>query len=607
MFVLPGSLNHLFPLPLKKVKNVGVMLSKSANHLHSKNNGQPCSYLELLNLFDNQLFGEFFIFNYDQIVKLTRIQNLMEIKLDGLMNSEGEKKQEIEVTSIILEHLNKRISKLEHKAHIRLMNPDYCKRKIVRLVMNEMLYESQKGKLIGENGIYYAPNILVNFRKLQKEYNAELLASRGIEINGDIKSLATFAINANRKISELYARVKGFEHIARERGMNWAFITVTAPGEYHPNPRSNRTSSWNKKNTKAAHQYLMSCWRAFGKAFAKKGHSMTDSRFFGLRVTEPHKDGCPHWHMLCFYHPDLKDMLFKEKNGLFYSNFAHSKNAIDIEYEKTESSDGQRIASAASYCFKYISKALSGDLEEIKTRNIEQDVESTSNSIERIEAWRAATGIRAYQTFGVTSLSTVWNSMRKVSSSTGQLQSTCDEKQLKRFYIQQTPFCLEQIKMELESLISTTENNALSLSQFDALEDELKDYLALKHDMTVRDALSNAEAFSAPNNHIDEEIAMTLTLNDFSNGFNEALEKHQHFMQVMSHAVEGDWGAFYECYQRLSKSNGFSPVELIKKKYQNCYGETQTKVIGVNTGFRAYLFKQYEIVKINKRINLVTD
>lgn len=597
MFKLPFNVYHLFSKPLKEIKSCGGLISKSATQLFLQNDHSYCKKKDLFSLFDNPAFAELFFYNFDNYVRArTKLEKLIVKKASFASNDQNEI-LEAKITAQML-----KIRRIEIAAHKRLMNHKYCKRKLVSLVMSEMLYHAQKHKSIGGGKSSYAPDMLVEFRRLQQEYNAEFLASRSIMINGTMKSLASIAISNTRKISELYAKVKGFENIARANGMKWAFLTLTAPGEYHPNPTT--ISHWNKKNARAAHRYLTECWQKFGKACAKKNISMSSGDFFGLRVTEPHKDGCPHWHVVCFYTPELEKLLFNQEKGLLFLKFGHSPKAIDIKFGNMENVGEEGVASAASYCFKYLTKAICGDIDDIVTKNSELETELQSNAIARIESWRASTNIRAYQTFGVSGVSTLWNTVRKVSSRTGLLLKSYDDSSNATYSVYQAYFDLDDAQRELDELIDEEANFKLSISQYESAKSEAEAMGVYGAEPEIDVPEPNFFEHmddSSDEAHFQKELEMTLSLNDFSSGFFDALYVQSQFRQLMTHAVSGDWAAFYQNHQNTLSSadeDQQQTVKLVKESYLNQYGEKRKKVVGINSGMWVFLFKQYEVVSV---------
>lgn len=190
MFKLPSNVNHLFSKPLKEIKSHGGLIAKSATQLFLQNGHSYCKKKDLFSLFDNPAFAELFFYNFDNYVRAkTKLEKLIVKKASFTSNDQNEI-LETKITEQML-----KIRRIEIAAHKRLMNHKYCKRKLVSLVMSEMLYHAQKHKSIGGGKSSYAPDMLVEFRRLQQEYNAEFLASRAIMINGSMKSLASIAIS----------------------------------------------------------------------------------------------------------------------------------------------------------------------------------------------------------------------------------------------------------------------------------------------------------------------------------------------------------------------------------------------------------------------------
>jgi hypothetical protein len=91
-------------------------------------------------------------------------------------------------------------------------------------------------------------------------------------------------------------RIRGFENIAEESGFVGSFVTLTAPSAYHANSRKFNGNKPNKTQ-----KYLTSTWAKVRAKLARE-----EIKYFGLRVTEPHADATPHWHMILFFEPDYK-------------------------------------------------------------------------------------------------------------------------------------------------------------------------------------------------------------------------------------------------------------------------------------------------------------
>lgn len=292
----------------------------------------------------------------------------------------------------------------------RLEDKKYMSRKLLRLIKSELLYAEQKEKEIGgKSGGAYCGERSLKFRKLQNDYNTALLESRGIVKNGKKIPLAKLTRTAEKKFAEMYVAVKGLEALSEEMGHKWALVTLTAPARFHPNPTKG-SSSWNGSNARVAHEYLNGKWKLFRAALNDYDISVSNNDIFGIVVTEPHKDGSPHWHILTFYKSEFEERISELFNRFFADE---SEHAVDF---KVGEPDREDAASASSYVAKYIMKALGVEDCVITTSEEQIKQKLVKQAVERIEVWRSATGIRAYRFFGVKASITKWRLFRKIQN-----------------------------------------------------------------------------------------------------------------------------------------------------------------------------------------------
>ena len=112
--------------------------------------------------------------------------------------------------------------------------------------------------------------------------------------------------NPGNRRKAMMARIKGIEQHAKTKGHVALFLTITCPSRMHarhsksgaPNERYDGTSP------RQAQTHLSGVWRDALRKLAHQG-----VRPFGLRVTEPHHDGCPHRHVLAFVAPEHSEIL----------------------------------------------------------------------------------------------------------------------------------------------------------------------------------------------------------------------------------------------------------------------------------------------------------
>lgn len=621
-FQLPGSLTHLFKKELAEIKAVGFNLANAAYALQAN--------YELL--FQNPNHYQFFFYENDKMLRQKEITKKCLEKIAKLTS------KAIKTRERLTKKLNNSLEKeqrITRSAAIRFQDIQYCKRKIVSLVFHEMFYEALRLKKIGgkEGELAYASDLMLNLKQKQNEYNSKLLASKGVLISGKFHSLSKFVMKGEKKVAELYANVKGMQELASERGYGWAFLTMTAPAKYHANPTKGR-NSWNGQSVKEAHNYLLECQKELGKSLKDVGIYMSNGDIFGMRVVEPHKDGTPHWHMVLFYDKKHEDVLFSY-DGLYpthFSNNGRNKKQLDIVIGiiDQDTSKENKVASAASYCFKYITKAIGTDfLEETCDLAEVLKEQKERSALKRIIAWRSAVNIRAYQPIGLPSSRTKWNAFRKISMRAGyarviksqdkhgqsirnyqfegdfdfkhqgallanELNELSQKPSIEDFY-QRIDIENEQKLRGLNSLLP--QNNLITpldeleaYGHFNNAVYESESFLHyLDVDLPPSLDFDEMEAFEM---HYEKEFSTHCVLNSGLSTV-EQLEFEYKVKQVLKHAVNGNFKLFIEAI--IESDLDFKKV-LLTEPYTNRYGEEKKKLIGVNVGKWVYLFKSYKII-----------
>jgi len=216
------------------------------------------------------------------------------------------------------------------------------------------------------------------------------------------KSISNPAIRRH----ELMCRIAGNEQMGKERGMIADFLTLTVPGRMHSHygKSGDAIPGYDGTTTKLAQDELKKIWTRIRSALKRKGLNI-----HGIRVTEPHKDGTPHWHLLVF--------MKKEDRQAILAVFKHYALELDpnelgakkhrFTIKEIDYSNGR---SATGYIAKYISKNIDGYKLDDKTKN----------SAERVEAWASTWGIRQFQFFGNPPV-TIWRELRRLEKSSDPL------------------------------------------------------------------------------------------------------------------------------------------------------------------------------------------
>lgn len=207
--------------------------------------------------------------------------------------------------------------------------------------------------------------------------------------------------------SELIVRASGFETIARQLDHDGVFLTLTTPSKYHPVKASGVANpKYNGSTPREAQHYLTELWSQIRSQLDRE-----KIRTYGFRITEPHHDGTPHWHLMLFVDPSEKNRLVEimreyalredgDEPGADQARF----QAVDIDYER---------GSATGYIVKYICKNIDGDFQEDGNDAEDWYGNLTKNVAPRVRAWASIHGIRQFQQIGGPPV-TVWRELRRL-------------------------------------------------------------------------------------------------------------------------------------------------------------------------------------------------
>ncbi|WP_299078616.1 replication endonuclease [uncultured Paraglaciecola sp.] len=292
----------------------------------------------------------------------------------------------------------------------RLINPSFIRRRLLKLVLRESLHNEQIQRVIGgEAPISYAGDATLKIRKKALAASLEFLMTKSIPTPNGVKQLIELTMDSRKRFSELYVMCLGMQELATDLGYKALFLTITAPARFHSNP-SDGHNSWNRSYAKQSHAYINKKWEAFGKDLSSCTNKIYKSKgdIFGFRVVEPHRDGTAHWHVLLYVSPKNLDKTI----SLCHKHFSHSAKALKLDVIRTKKED-PKAAAPTTYMTKYLVKtvAVKQYIKDIKT---DGERAPENDAMERIDAWRCATGIRAYQKFGILAGVTKWRFLRKI-------------------------------------------------------------------------------------------------------------------------------------------------------------------------------------------------
>lgn len=260
-------------------------------------------------------------------------------------------------------------------------------------------------------------------------------------------TLAQVASSPKTRFAKLYAFTKAMDELAQAEGLNAGMLTLTLEPEWHPNP-SHGTNTWNGASPRKGHQVMAKRWQSILRDLDRAGIGLS-----GLRVVEPHKDGCPHWHLWLLYRPEVEMRLLatvmqyfpgklkirapsrkgqkRHPDDRMYETRAdlrahtgrplkHAKEGAQVELSRIDRS----ISSGASYAMKYLLKTvdagekLNKEVDLFGTTEInelEQTQQQHQETAQRVDAYRSLWGINAGQLFGVAKCLSAWDELRRLT------------------------------------------------------------------------------------------------------------------------------------------------------------------------------------------------
>jgi hypothetical protein len=267
-------------------------------------------------------------------------------------------------------------------------------------------HEAIKVGMVGFNSAYVS-NETMQRRREQNKRNAQLL--EWIEAENDEGYKSTLAelsaagvSNPENRKNELMTRIRGIEEEAIRKGLICEFLTLTCPSKYHATSNKRINPKYNNSTPKEAQDYLVNVYAKIRAKLGRIGISPV-----GFRVAEPHKDACPHWHLMLFVkRSEVKTLrqVFRhyamQEDGKEAGAYQHRFKAVSIDPNK---------GSAAGYIAKYIAKNINMK----GVEDFDRDGKSAADGLERSVAWAALWGIRQFQEQGNNQI-TIWREMRRI-------------------------------------------------------------------------------------------------------------------------------------------------------------------------------------------------
>jgi len=251
-----------------------------------------------------------------------------------------------------------------------------------------------------------------------KEQSQEYLENTFIENeDGQAFSLAEIAktnvSNPTIRRCEMMTRIRGFEEVAKFNGDLGDFYTIATPSKMHSHSTTGiKNSKYNNTTSKQANDYLCNVWARIRAKLERE-----QIKIYGIRVSEPHHDATPYWHLLLFTDPE-----HRERSREIIQHYAMQEDGKEAGAEKhrykcvpIDPAKGD----AAGYIAKYVAKNIDGEFIKTDSYGIE-----AKSSAQRITAWANLNGIRQFQFIGGPSV-TLWRQLRRAEALDNQELKAC--------------------------------------------------------------------------------------------------------------------------------------------------------------------------------------
>lgn len=299
---------------------------------------------------------------------------------------------------------------LVHAAERREATPDECRAMCPKATLHRLRRRAAAARqhaaalfgTVGKSAPYADGYSLARWQERQA-HAAAFAAGMVLETSSGRTVSMTDIMQGSRKaaLARLYAVVKGMDEVAEKDGLACAFLTLTLPPEYHPNPSQGAQHYDPTLSPRDADRALAQLVARLRARMSKAG-----IRTFGVAVKEPHADGCPHGHILAY----MSDADIDRVDAM-------------LQQLRREPVPGQRIAtkcqridrgraSPTTYVYKYLAKSLNtapltGDDDAER-----EDGDHLTNH-DRVRAWASERGLRRWGVWGTHGIQRVWQALHQ--------------------------------------------------------------------------------------------------------------------------------------------------------------------------------------------------
>jgi len=290
----------------------------------------------------------------------------------------------------------------------RLQDAKWWRRRINAQVIQAVDQSARDLRRVKKGEECYLSDAAFQMYKDKVELSREMLGKMSAtNEHGQEYSLADLSelgqSNPKHRFTEMMVRMRGIEKKAVDTGCtDGIFVTITCPSSYHLYKKGSSNDRYNGASPRLANDYLCNVWVRIRALLAKEGID-----YFGVRVSEPHHDGCPHWHLGIQIEAgrgaEVREII--TRYGLMVDGGESGAKRYRVKIEKI---DGRGIA---GYLAKYISKSIEGT-----SLGADGDGNGNTGSIgaSRVVAWSRVWNIRQFQFFGLEKVG-IYRELRRVA------------------------------------------------------------------------------------------------------------------------------------------------------------------------------------------------
>lgn len=286
---------------------------------------------------------------------------------------------------------------------MRLRSESFWRKKINLIADEHREHQAMRRRQLGDQQLGLMPYCSDQTIALMETRRADIAYKMKRSTHGTACGLTKAEIFANSersRFNQLFLTLKAMDKLASHRDYQWALITLTCPPRFHPT-----SATYEGLSMKAGHEYLNNQFRKITKHLDKKYKANRD--YFGIRVVEVHKDGCPHWHIL-LYGSAMTLAFCREKLERLHIGDGRPDGYFDEHHSeifKTQAAQELRT-SPVSYVLKYLYPR--------RTRAAISVIDTAT----RVRCALRAAGIPQHKLIGAEGVSTKARILRQVATAT---------------------------------------------------------------------------------------------------------------------------------------------------------------------------------------------